>query len=175
MGLICAYAPALGLWSAALAGKEPEIAPRERTRTLISGGLLLTVPIAGGSGVVKRSDPESWQLSDHGRWPHLHFEALRAAYGRTPYFAHLAPRLEAIYASPSGSFKDFSGRIEEELLAFMGFAAAWPRLMELRTSDPELYAALSAERAAQADFNLSAFDALFRFGPEAIYLLAPPL
>lgn len=151
------------------------MAPRERTRTPIAGGLLLTLPIAGGSGSVKHTAPESWLLSDHGRWPHLHFEALRAAYGRTPYFAHLAPRLEPIYGSPPPGFKEFVGRLEAEMLDFMQFEASWPRLIELRDSDSERYAALCREKAGQADFSLSAFDALFRLGPEAIFALAPPL
>ena len=175
MGLICAYAPPLGLWSAALSGGKPMMEPRSRTRTLIAGGRLLTVPVAGGSGAVKRMPPESWLLSDHGRWPHNHFEALRAAYGRTPYFVHLAPHLEAIYAAPPRSFMEFAGSVEREMPAFMRFDESWPMLLELREKNPALYSALRSERAAQADFSLSAFDALFRLGPETIFLLAPPL
>lgn len=175
MELICAYAPPLRLWQTALAGAAQPLAPRERTRTPIAGGLLLSLPIAGGSGAVKRTPPESWLLSGHGRWPHLHFEALRAAYGRTPYFAHLSPRLEPLYAAPPQEFREFVGRLEKEMLGFIQFEASWPRLMSLRASDPALYAALRGEKAAQADSDLSVLDALFRLGPEAIFLLAPPL
>lgn len=175
MELICAYAPPLSRWVAALAGTPADMAPRERTRTPIAGGLLLTVPIAGGSGAVKRTAPESWMLSDHGRWTHLHFEALRAAYGRSPYFAHLALRLEPLYAAPPRGFREFAGRLEAEMLAFMQFGQSWPRLMALRQSDPELFEALRREKAAQVDPALSVFDALFRLGPEAIFTLALPL
>lgn len=175
MELTCAYAPPLHWWSASLAGISMAIKPRERTRTLIAGGITLTVPIAGGSQAVKRTPVESWQLSDHGKWPHLHFEALRAAYGRTPFFAHIAPKLEAIYASLPKSFCELTLRLNAELLDFMQFHESWPQLLSLRQSEPKLYSALRGERAEQADFGLSVLDAAFRLGPETIFLLAPPL
>lgn len=70
---------------------------RDYTRTIIESnsfeGMVLTVPVAGGSSAAKRLKPSQLEISDHGDWTRIHLGAIEAAYGREPYFQHLFPEI----------------------------------------------------------------------------------
>ena len=55
----------------------------------------LTVPLVGETDNMATPLREV-RISEHGNWRRLHWGALYSAYGRTPYFDHIAPDLEAI-------------------------------------------------------------------------------
>lgn len=55
----------------------------------------LTVPLVGETDNMATPMREV-RISEHGNWRRLHWGALYSAYGRTPYFDHIAPDLEAI-------------------------------------------------------------------------------
>ena len=55
----------------------------------------LTVPLVGETH--NMATPMcNVRISEHGNWRRLHWGALYSAYGRTPYFEHIAPELESI-------------------------------------------------------------------------------
>lgn len=55
----------------------------------------LTVPLVGETATFAVPLSEV-RVSEHARWRHQHWGALMAAYGKSPYFEHLAPALHAI-------------------------------------------------------------------------------
>lgn len=87
-------------------------------RCAIATGVL-TVPVEGGGSVLKRrgADPV---LSEHGKWRREHLGAWNAAYGRTPYYAHLMPEIEAVYADSEGlRMEDFNSRLLRVALGWL--------------------------------------------------------
>ena len=93
-------------WAAALAAGTVYIDPEERHLPLRhshhryaiegpNGVQQLTVPLVGETHNMATPMREV-RISEHGNWRRLHWGALYSAYGRTPYFDHIAPDLEAI-------------------------------------------------------------------------------
>ena len=93
-------------WAAALAAGTVIIDPDERRLPLRhshhrycilgpNGVQKLTVPIEGDTAGMATPMREV-RISEHGNWRRLHWGALYSAYGRTPYFDHIAPELEDI-------------------------------------------------------------------------------
>lgn len=138
-------------------------------RCLIAGPLTLTVPVAGGSRALKRRPWDSLEVSDHGRWQHVHLGALDAAYGRTPYFIHYFPAIEAVISDTPPLLSTLCARID----------AAVTAALRIDRLAPELSAHAAIRRGREllplVDPALSILDQLFRLGPEAIFLLAPTL
>lgn len=93
-------------WAAALAAGTVYIDLEERHLPLRhshhryaiegpNGVQQLTVPLVGETHNMATPMREV-RISEHGNWRRLHWGALYSAYGRTPYFDHIAPDLEAI-------------------------------------------------------------------------------
>lgn len=93
-------------WAAALSMGTVCIDPDERHLPLRhshhryaidgpNGVQQLTVPLVGATHNMSTPMREVL-ISEHGNWRHLHWGALYSAYGRTPYFDHIASDLEAI-------------------------------------------------------------------------------
>ena len=93
-------------WAAALASGRVIIDPDERHLPLRhshhrysicgpNGPQNLTVPLVGETANMATPMREV-RISEHGNWRRLHWGALYSAYGRTPYFDHIAPELEPI-------------------------------------------------------------------------------
>lgn len=93
-------------WAAAVAAGTVCIDPDERHLPLRhshhryavegpNGKQNLTVPLVGETHNMITPMSEVL-ISEHGNWRRLHWGALYSAYGRTPYFDHIAPDLEAI-------------------------------------------------------------------------------
>ena len=93
-------------WAAALAAGRVIIDPDERHLPLRhshhrysicgpNGPQNLTVPLVGETANMATPMREV-RISEHGNWRRLHWGALYSAYGRTPYFDHIAPELEPI-------------------------------------------------------------------------------
>lgn len=86
-------------------GAEVEIEATEtfpkqtyRNRMVIaaeSGPLALTIPVEGTSG--KHQAIRDLRISEHGRWRHLHWQALVSAYGESPFFEYYADDLRPFY------------------------------------------------------------------------------
>lgn len=123
----------------------------------------LSVPVAGGSAVLKKAHADPL-LADHGKWRREHLGAWAAAYGRTPYFIHLMPRIESIYARSEGMrLEEFNSLLLAEALTWLDFAAVAPRRCSL--------AGVIGEMRGRVDPRLSVFDLIFRYGRDAVYAL----
>lgn len=140
--------------------------PARLNRTMLSGGLRLVVPVAGGSSTVKHGNPESWIVSPHGNWPKNHWGAIEAAYSRTPFFAHYAGALHDILMKPHASFAALTGEIHLLFRSLLDF-----RLLGDAAAANPAVAGYARELHGDADPDISFLDALMRFGPDAIFLL----
>ena len=157
---------------------------KELTRCLIEGNapvLQLSVPVEGSnralrtlSGLTPESiDADSIILSEHGHWRRAHTSAWETAYRSMPFFEHYAgPLLSAIATARTlgellrGAAEPIRQVCTEPLVK---------ELTELQRLYPERIARLREERCDGVNDSLSAFDLLFRLGPETIFSLWPAL
>lgn len=117
-------------------------------------GTELTVPVAGGAHALKsrKCNPI---ISEHGKWRREHMGALLTAYGRTPYYHHLMPEIEAVYAGSEGlSLEEFNRRM-------LDVALSWIEPEALTATLPP---GVREEVMAKVDGELSIFDTIFRLG-----------
>ncbi|MDE6795050.1 MAG: WbqC family protein [Muribaculaceae bacterium] len=126
--------------------------------------LVLSVAVDGGASRLKRKGTEEWvKLSFHGNWPHTHLGGLEALYGRCPYYQHIIPGFREVYANLPASLKDFNLAVHRWLTSFLqtDFRAT---KVDLDMMDKVMRR--GEEIAAMLSGELSAIDALMRFGPE---------
>lgn len=171
-----------------------------RTRTTIlteSGPQTLSVPVASGSFSVnegmqapsahghklpKTKQPIcSIRISDHGNWAHLHQQALRSAYERSPFFEYYIDDILPLYENPAGQrLLDFDLRslgIICDLLDFhphISFSSSYepyPACVDMRSgiraaapSSPRNEGSSAPDSPAQ-----SVGDSLFLFAPAPYY------
>lgn len=170
-------AVALGLTAdeaAARACVETEVMGKAFARSVITGPQgpeRLSVPVDGGAGVLKRlggalgASLPSPLLSDHGKWRREHLGAWNAAYGRTPYFQHLFPELESVYAaSGRESLDGFNRRLHAIALRWLGSTAC-------AVENRERLRGVIREYETKVNSSVSIFDALFRLGRNTIFAL----
>lgn len=146
------------------------VRPKEMARCRIAGGQRLTVPVEGGARSLGRnSDPE---ISQHGRWQEVHLGAWRAAYGRSPWFAHLFPEMEALYRNNThATLSDFTDGLNAIAMKWIGDEALQDEARRFREAHPERFRAISEEMRKNIDPELSIFDALFRLGNDTLFIL----
>ena len=131
------------------------------------------MPVEGGYRRLRRTlTPQQLRaltLSDHADWPRTHLGAIRAAYGRAPYFAHYVPALERIYCAvrPGDSFSAFTCALHDVLLGHFDPAP----FRRMKTEAPTLFAALKAERMPKAPDTASILHACMELGPETPFAL----
>lgn len=117
-------------WAAALATGRVVIDPDERHLPLRhshhrycidgpNGMQKLTVPLAGETDNMATPMREV-RISEHGNWRRLHWGALYSAYGRTPYFDHIAPELEHIIVDGHQThLLDLNTQLQQLIVDFM--------------------------------------------------------
>lgn len=144
------------------ASRASGISGKEFARCRIATGVL-SVPVAGGAGLLKRHDTDP-PLAEHGKWRREHLGAWAAAYGRTPWFIHLMPRLEEVYMDSAGL------RLEEFNSRLLAAALDWldPAAVALHR---ERLGGVIAETRARVSDGLSVFDLIFRLGRDAVFAL----
>lgn len=127
-------------------------------------GRRLTVPVEGGGSQLKRR-LASPMLSEHGKWQREHLGAWNAAYGRTPFYPHLMPMLEEVYAEADGSMplEEFNSRL---LLA----AIDWLDYQDVAADRERLADFINAYKKRVAP-QLSIFDLIFRYGKDSVFAL----
>lgn len=162
-----------------------------------SGPLSLSIPVEGTSA--KHQLMRDLRISEHGRWRHLHWQALRSAYGESAFFEYYEDDLRPFYEDMGPSspalmpwLLDYDLATSElmcrllELDTRLSLTAAFTPVSgegsDLRYSiAPKLAPALPHRPYYQVyrqrhGFlpNLSILDLLFNLGPEApLFLLAP--
>lgn len=90
----------------------------------------LSIPLAADS-ITPDATLEHIGLSEHGRWRHVHWGALYSAYGRTPFFEHLAPQLQPVILGRQTTLLQLMRQLHELVIDFM----ALPIAIEYRPAD----------------------------------------
>lgn len=155
-----------------------------------AGEQVLTVPVTVPTPKAEMRDV---LISDHGDWRRLHFQALSAAYERSPFFEFYADDFRPFYSETAGGLLDFNQRLVALISSLLDIAP------DIRLTDSYADAeALGADDyrdaihpkhpAADPDFtpdryvqmfsahygfrpNLSIVDLLFNRGPEGLITL----
>lgn len=149
-----------------------ETPTRKINRTWIDSETLLTVPITGGASFMKRSAPDSWMISPHGNWRHLHIGAIDTLLRRTPFYVHYFPGIrEIILSRPDQSpFEDLTSQLEEFISSALSLPDMLPRLRNEAAQNP-VVGQYATEIKSGNDLSLSMVTHLMRLGPDAIFLL----
>ena len=160
------------LW---MQGKAGAMKTREYTRTLIESnspeGMVLTVPAVGGSSAAKRLKPEEIEISGHGDWTRIHLGAIEAAYGREPYFQHFFPETADVIEHYPQHLARLNVLLMEKMMKFIGYDDAIEDIRNLRTANQQRCAAIANRLESKIDLAHSFLEAIFRLGPDAIFLL----
>lgn len=162
------FAPSADLFCRLLVG-ETRFAETALRRTLIKGDRMLSVPVEGGKRALTLEDP---CLSDHGRWREVHLGAWNAAYGKTPYFPHLFPQMEAVYRNEAQlSLREFNSALLEVVLRWLEPALLLPELERMKSLHPARFEEVEKYFETKVNYNYSIFDALFRLGKDTVFAL----
>lgn len=166
---------------------------RNRCRILMPDGPQdLVVPVEKADST--RMPIRDLRLSDHGNWQHHHWNALRTAYGKTPFFDYYADDFYPFYHKPFTFLFDFNEQLRQLICQLIDIQPQ-VELSEhyLRETDGlDLRTAINPRQSASVlpDFkprpyyqvftsmqdgtfqpNLSIVDVLFNMGPETILSL----
>ena len=156
-------------------GKSFHLKSRDYTRTLIESnsaeGIVLTVPVAGGSSATKRLLPEELRISGHGDWTRIHLGALEAAYGREPYFQHLFPDIASAIENYPEHLSMLNVMLMTKMFGFVDYHNSAPEIERLRKSNPRRCADITGRLESCINPDHSFLEPLFRLGPDAIFLL----
>lgn len=182
----------------ALEGCEHYIKQSYRNRCCILGSngvQSLTIPVELPQGT--KTPIREVRISEHGAWRHLHAQALRTAYGASPFFEYYADELLPFYERRYTYLWDFNAELLQTLLSLLQLDVAWcatedfipphsadapPGLCDLRYSlSPKSVKAIPGVQLrpyyqlhlARRGFveDLSVFDLLFEMGLESLLVL----
>ncbi|MBP5498628.1 MAG: WbqC family protein [Muribaculaceae bacterium] len=94
-----------------------------RYRILGPNGIqTLTVPLVSSTNAMSVSMRDV-EISNHGKWRHLHWGALYSSYGKTPYFDYIAPDLERLIVKGDQRFLlDFNMELDALIVEFADLA-----------------------------------------------------
>ncbi len=165
---------------------------RNRCRILMPHGpqdLVIPVekPAAGGCPI------RDLRLSDHGNWQHHHWNALRTAYGKTPYFEYYADDFHPFYHQHYDFLWDYNEQLRQLVCSLMDIQpdvsptqqyiknavdmddyrySIHPRQNQpvVRDYAPRSYYQMFGGTAHFCP-NLSIVDLLFNMGPESVLFL----
>ena len=124
------YAAIANGGGAAISASEHYRKQTERNRCRIAtanGVQLLTVPVTlppsaqGGKCPIRQV-----RISDHGNWRHLHWQALQAAYGMSPFFDYYADDLRPFFEKRWDYLFDYNMEITATMLRLLGINAEVP-------------------------------------------------
>ena len=161
-----------------------------RNRCLIAttnGIQALTVPVERDAEQIG-----SVRISDHGNWRHLHWNALKSAYGESPFFDYYQDDIRPFFEQRWDYLLDFNEAIRKKMCALLdiepivsltetfiapeGFAGDFRSA--IRPKHPEPDSDFTPKRYYQVyeqkhGFlpNLSILDLLFNMGPESVLYL----
>jgi hypothetical protein len=169
-----------------------------RNRCLIAttqGIQVLTVPIERGNSQRIRDI----RISDHGNWRHLHWQALRSAYGESPFFEYYQDDIRPFFEKNWEYLLDFNEAIREKICESIDiqpkvayskeFTVDSLQLTDGGPAGHDFRSAINPKHPAEdPDFlpkpyyqvyrqkhgflpNLSILDLLFNMGPESILYL----
>ncbi len=99
-----------------------------RNRCIISsvnGPQVLSIPIEKHikieNGKLSSLKMKDVRISNHGNWRHTHWNALKTAYGESPFFMFYADDLRAFFEKKWTYLYDFNMEITEKILELLSF------------------------------------------------------
>ena len=153
-----------------------------RNRAVIAtenGRMNLSVPIEHNGG--RKIAMRDVRISDHGNWRHLHWQALKAAYDRSPFFEFYADEFAVFYeGKPTAYLLEFNLLLQELVCRLLNID--WhPRLTENYHSIGQ-FPVMTDAFVLRPDYqvfasrhgflpDLSIVDLLFNMGPESLLVL----
>lgn len=80
----------------------------------------LTVPVEStGEMRIDKTEMKDIRISDHGGWRHLHWQALKSAYGESPYFEFYADDLHPFFEKRWTYLIDFNMEIMRQMCQWL--------------------------------------------------------
>lgn len=143
-----------------------------------NGPLNLTVPVAH-KGVRSIRDIE---ISDHGNWRHLHWQALLTNYGESAFFEYYQDDIRPFYENRWKYLYDYNQEIMQTMCRLLDIDVEIKNLTQ-SPNTPLPTTTLPLEGQGEASYyqvyarrtgflpNLSILDLLFNEGPQAILYL----
>lgn len=154
---------------------NPPMKTRDYTRTLIESnspeGMVLTVPVVGGSSAAKRLKPEQLEISSHGDWTRIHLGAIEAAYGREPYFQHYFPDIAGIIEGYPPMLGEMNGKLLSYMLSCISYKENIKELEEMKTLHSARYTDIRNRLMNKVNPSHSFIEPLFRLGRDSLFLL----
>ena len=97
---------------------------RNRCRILSPNGVqALTIPVEQSLSLKTRI--RDVRISEHGSWRHLHAQALRTAYGASPFFEYYADELLPFYERRYSFLWDFNEELLRVLTRQLQLEVSW--------------------------------------------------
>ena len=169
-----------------------------RNRCIIAttqGTQALTVPVERSSRN-EESRIKDLHISDHGNWRHLHWNALRSAYGDSPFFMYYEDDLRPFFEQRWDYLFDFNEAIRQKVCELIDihpsveYTEEYISAIDPQTSDIVDYREVIHAKHPQPDKdfvprrywqvferkhgfqpNLSILDLLFNMGTESVFYL----
>lgn len=127
-----------------------------RNRCIIAGPdgpVDLSIPLEKASSHAEIRD---LRISDHGHWRHHHWNAIRSAYGHSPFFEYYADDFAPFYERPAGFLLDFNEALIALTAQLLDIDTTWERTSEfIALPDPKRSEAQPHE-AVEASADLRA-------------------
>ena len=155
---------------------EHYVKQTERNRCCIStanGKQSLSVPV---SLPATKCDISEVLVSDHGNWRHQHWEALKSAYGMSPFFDFYKDDIRPFFEERWESLLDYNMAITEKMLELIGISKkiqlteSYQGIIREK-SDSDIVYYQTFQRRNGFIPGLSILDLLFNEGPESILFL----
>lgn len=183
MTLSTAYLPTIGYMRAVLRAEEVEIdlgehfvKRSERSRCIISNGgreVMLSVPVSAAEGYDQLSHvPMSEvRIAREGRWREVHAEALRSAYGKTPYFDYYEDLILPIYEGGQERLWELNKALLEVVMRLLDIETEKVRYTERYDAGKVTLEELRQGKVGDWEAGACVLDMLMELGPEARLLL----
>ncbi len=118
------------------------------------------------------------RISDHGNWRHHHWNALKTAYGKSPFFEYYADDFEPFYTNKYAFLADFIEEMQQKVCELVDIDT--PVMRSETYASPTDFSALPVSTKPYYQVfqqrlgflpNLSIIDLLFNLGPESLLYL----
>ena len=144
---------------------------RCRIRTPKEEIQILSMAIEGGGKQLKSNpDLENLLISPHGNPRKKHLQAIDAAYGKKPFYRHVADRLEPIFHDEKIiTLKDFNMMLHKAIAGLLTENLSCQDLLAIKTHPIAMER--GKELAVGVRNEISVIDVLMNLGQEAVFPL----